>query len=58
MKTVVLEYKSEVTYRLVVNEEDVETALANFANDKYDLNEAIEADSETDFDNVNVVTVY
>lgn len=58
MKTVVLEYKSEVTYRLVVNEEDVETALANFANDEYDLNGAIEADSETDFDNVKVVTVY
>lgn len=58
MKTVVLEYKSEVTYRLVVNEEDVETALEKFSNDEYDLNGAIEADSETNFDNVKVVTVY
>lgn len=58
MKTVVLEYKSEVTYRLVVNEEDVEIAKEKFANDEYDLNEAIEADSDTDFDNVKVITVY
>lgn len=49
-----LEFKSLVTYSLKVEEDTVEEALDKFNKDEYDLNEANEIDSDTDWDNVEV----
>lgn len=57
MKTITLEFTSKVTYSLVVNAESEEEAIDKFLNDEYDLNYAIESDSDTDFDNVKVTSV-
>lgn len=57
MKTITLEFTSKVTYSLVVNAESEEEAIDKFLNDEYDLNYAIESDSDTDFENVKVTSV-
>lgn len=55
MKMFTLEFKSEVTYLLEVEAESREEAIRNFLDDKYDLNDAMESESDTDFEGVKIV---